>query len=48
MCYAFTPAGEIKECASNPCQNGGTCTDGINHYTCVCAPGYEGSDCDGE
>ena len=21
-------------CASNPCRNGGTCTDGSNSYTC--------------
>ena len=25
--------------------NGGTCTDGINHYTCTCLPGYTGRRC---
>uniref|UniRef100_A0A8C6P6F5 Neurogenic locus notch homolog protein 1 n=1 Tax=Nothobranchius furzeri TaxID=105023 RepID=A0A8C6P6F5_NOTFU len=24
----------IDECATNPCQNGGTCIDGINSFTC--------------
>ncbi|XP_035677399.1 uncharacterized protein LOC118416409 [Branchiostoma floridae] len=35
----------IDECASNPCNNGGTCTDGVNGYTCDCAAGYAGDDC---
>ena len=31
----------------NPCQNGGTCTDGINSYTCNCGDsGFEGENCD--
>ncbi|XP_072017425.1 uncharacterized protein [Amphiura filiformis] len=33
------------ECASNPCYNGGTCTDGVNSYTCHCLAGYEGINC---
>ena len=31
---------------SNPCDNGGTCTDGINEYNCACVPGYIGTDCE--
>jgi len=27
---------DINECASNPCQYAGTCTDGANSYTCAC------------
>jgi len=27
---------EIELCDSNPCQNGGTCVDGTNNYTCQC------------
>ena len=36
---------DINECASNPCQNGGSCQDGTNRYTCRCLPGYAGSRC---
>ncbi|XP_065067473.1 neurogenic locus notch homolog protein 2-like isoform X3 [Rhopilema esculentum] len=31
---------DINECASSPCQNGGTCVDGVNGYTCKCVEGY--------
>ena len=27
---------DVDECASNPCQNSGTCIDGVNSYYCVC------------
>ena len=37
---------DIDECASSPCQNGGTCIDGINTYTCVCIPGHAGDNCE--
>ena len=37
---------DIDECASNPCVNGGTCTDQVNGYTCACAAGWQGTDCD--
>ena len=30
------------ECASNPCENNGTCSDLIGHFTCDCMPGYTG------
>ena len=36
---------EIDECVSNPCQNGGTCKDAVNSYTCQCKPGYQGDNC---
>ncbi len=36
----------IDECASNPCENGGTCTDKINNYVCNCYQGYEGKNCE--
>ncbi len=29
-----------------PCQNGGTCIDGVNSYTCECLSGFEGDDCE--
>ena len=31
---------DVNECKSNPCENGGTCTDEVNRYTCKCLPGY--------
>ena len=37
---------DIDECASIPCQNGGTCFDTTNWYNCTCAAGYTGPDCE--
>ena len=37
---------EIDECASNPCQFGGNCTDLINGYNCTCSDGYMGALCE--
>src|SRR6185437_5926854 len=36
---------DIEECASRPCQNTGTCVDGVNEFTCICRDGYTGSVC---
>ena len=36
---------DVLECSSNPCQNGATCQDGINEFTCLCATGFEGATC---
>ena len=30
----------------SPCQNGGTCVDGINSYNCNCNVGYSGDNCE--
>lgn len=38
----------IDECVNNTCQFGSTCIDGINGYTCKCAPGYRGDMCQNE
>lgn len=35
----------VNECSSNPCQNGGTCVDGINGYNCQCTGTFSGSNC---
>ncbi|KAK7105726.1 hypothetical protein V1264_017068 [Littorina saxatilis] len=40
------PASDIDECASSPCQNGGSCVDQVNAYTCNCPAGYNGSNCE--
>ena len=41
--FCFFP--DINECDSSPCQNGGTCTDNVNGYTCDCVAGYTGTEC---
>ena len=37
---------DINECDPNPCQNEGTCVDGIDSYTCTCVAGYTGINCE--
>lgn len=36
----------MNECASNPCQHGGVCTDHLNGYMCSCSTGYTGEQCE--
>ena len=36
---------DIDECASSPCQNGGTCLNELNMYTCKCQFGFDGVLC---
>ena len=36
---------EQLDCASNPCNNGATCNEGVFTFTCTCAAGYEGQTC---
>ena len=33
--FLYTVA-EIDECGSNPCENSGTCVDGLNCFYCIC------------
>ena len=37
---------DIDDCVTIPCQNGGSCTDQVNSYTCNCADGYDGTNCE--
>ena len=32
----------VDDCANHMCQNGGTCRDGVNKYTCQCPPEFTG------
>ena len=36
---------DIDECQSEPCNNGGTCINGADSYSCNCTSGWEGSTC---
>lgn len=36
---------DTDECASNPCVNGGTCTDLIDGFKCSCQRGFYGPRC---
>ena len=37
---------DINDCKPSPCQNGGTCIDGVNSYTCKCRKKYAGKHCE--
>lgn len=37
---------DVDECASNPCLNGGTCSNRVNGFTCECAGGFVGDNCE--
>ena len=43
MHYHVIP--DIDDCVSDPCTNGGNCTDQVNDFTCVCPSGYTGKNC---
>ncbi|KAI0230808.1 hypothetical protein LSAT2_018833 [Lamellibrachia satsuma] len=44
---SFEKGVHIDDCASSPCQNGGSCTDMVNGYDCSCLPDlYEGPHCE--
>lgn len=30
------------DCEDHDCENGATCVDGVNNYTCFCPPYYTG------
>uniref|UniRef100_A0A671QPS3 Delta-like protein n=1 Tax=Sinocyclocheilus anshuiensis TaxID=1608454 RepID=A0A671QPS3_9TELE len=36
----------VNDCASSPCQSGGTCIDDIDSFRCVCPDGFDGQLCE--
>ena len=42
--YRFSVT-DTDECADNPCENNGTCVDLVNAYDCICAAGFNDSNC---
>lgn len=36
---------QVDDCATNPCQNGGSCVDKVNGFKCICPAGYAGPLC---
>jgi len=47
----FSPVDQcqnIDDCRVHTCGPHGTCVDGVNSYSCDCAPGFEETDVDGE
>ncbi|XP_007940602.1 coagulation factor VII [Orycteropus afer afer] len=37
---------DANQCASNPCQNGGSCMDEFQSYICFCLDDFEGRNCE--
>ena len=36
---------DINDCEGDPCVNGGTCTDGVDSYSCMCVAGFTDRNC---
>ena len=45
-CCIIVSIPDTDECASALCQNGATCTDSVDAYSCSCAAGYKGVNCE--
>ena len=43
---ATTEAACSDECTPNQCLNGAQCVDGVNAFTCECAAGFSGQNCE--
>ncbi len=44
--YFLLSFSDINDCASSPCQSGGTCIDDIDSFRCVCPDGFDGQLCE--
>ena len=36
----------LDDCAGGPCQNGATCVDNVDGFTCICIVGFTGLACE--
>jgi EGF-like domain len=45
-CVSYFCLTDINECLNATCQNGATCVDGVNTFTCTCAAGFTGTLCE--
>ncbi|XP_009302182.2 uncharacterized protein si:ch73-281k2.5 [Danio rerio] len=45
MSYETNCEVNIDDCLNHRCQNGATCMDGVNTYTCQCPPKWTGQFC---
>ena len=41
----FCDEDTLDDCLSEPCENGGSCTDGRNNYNCSCILPWAGETC---
>ncbi|KAI8486345.1 hypothetical protein Bbelb_358440 [Branchiostoma belcheri] len=46
MRIEFLGCDNNDDCQSNPCQNGGTCVDGLDSYSCNCTDRFSGDICE--
>ena len=37
---------DFDDCVNQRCDNGGSCVDGVNNYSCSCVAGYTGDYCE--
>ena len=40
------PSPDINNCVNHTCENGGSCVDGVNNYSCNCLVGFTGYHCE--
>lgn len=44
--WSSLPFSDVNECNNSPCHNNGTCTNNEGSYTCSCAGGWKGHNCE--